>query len=476
MSIFHRNFQVVVIGGGPGGIAPLLAAHRNGLLNALLSRGVAVVEQSEGIGAGTIGDHAINSDSSGFTFVDCLTSPVPTPLTALSDHPLTQAVAAAGHGSVPLTLAGEFLALVGATLRRMVEAHPGCVVLTGHRATAVQRIGEHWRITVEDAAGNQRVLLSQTVVSATGALQPKERLETETVGGVNLVQRAGSRLLQSGDVFAHGGLDRIADRLAGRVHPRVAIVGGSTSAAAVASGLLYRMPRVQFGPGGLTLLHRRPLRIFYLSAEDALAEGYDEFGPDDICPISKRVFRFAGFRLDLRELIMRARGIGGRPAEPRLALHQLRPVDPEAIEILDSADLVVAALGYRPRGIPVMDSDGTLIPLGPERGPQAALVDAHCRIVDADGIPLPGLFAIGLAAGFVPRGELGGEASFVGQANGLWLWQNDVGLIIAKAVLAHTPTLSPRPAWEAEIPLPVQIPPSRPVARSGALRELGGAG
>ncbi len=46
-----------------------------------------------------------------------------------------------------------------------------------------------------------------------------------------------------------------------------------------------------------------------------------------------------------------------------------------------------------------------------------------------------GAYGIGLSAGFVPWGRLGGEASFRGQANGLWLWQNDVGQMIVDQVL-----------------------------------------
>ena len=76
------------------------------------------------------------------------------------------------------------------------------------------------------------------------------------------------------------------------------------------------------------------------------------------------------------------------------------------------------------------------MPLQSETGPQARLVDNYCRVVDAGGNPLPHLFAIGLAAGFVPYGKLGGEPSFRGQANGLWLWQNDVGAMIADAILS----------------------------------------
>jgi predicted oxidoreductase len=57
-------------------------------------------------------------------------------------------------------------------------------------------------------------------------------------------------------------------------------------------------------------------------------------------------------------------------------------------------------------------------------------------VLDADDRPVPGVYGIGLAAGFVPWGKLGGEPSFRGAANGLWLWQNDVGQMILDQVLA----------------------------------------
>ena len=65
------------------------------------------------------------------------------------------------------------------------------------------------------------------------------------------------------------------------------------------------------------------------------------------------------------------------------------------------------------------------------------MVDRHCRVCDASGAPIGGLYGIGLAAGFVPWGALGGEASFRGQANGLWQWQNDVGLMIVDQILGE---------------------------------------
>ncbi|MGA3222409.1 MAG: FAD-dependent oxidoreductase [Acidobacteriaceae bacterium] len=429
---------VVIVGGGPAGMAPLLAAHRRGRLADLLKEGVTVVEQSGVIGEGSIGRWVINSDSTGFTFADCLAGPPGSELAALRSHPLTKEFVEAGDGTVPLRRAGEFLALVGEAIHELIAASPNGRVLNRHKAVSTQRTSTGWLTLIEDVeSGRELTIQSRNVVLATGASQPAERLRDETVAGLNLVERCGQRLLQSSDVLSASGFAAVAARLGelGRA-PRVAIIGGSTSAAAIADALLHRLPGVTFGPGGVTILHRRPLRIFYPKVQSALADGYTEFGPEDICPVSGRVFRLSGFRLDSRELIMQARGIGGRPPEPRLQLHRLGVNDESSLALLDHADLVIAALGYRPRALPVFDESGRRVLLQAETGPQARLVDDHCRVLDAGGNPLTHLFAIGLAAGFVPHGKLGGEPSFRGQANGLWLWQSDVGGLIVDAILA----------------------------------------
>jgi hypothetical protein len=416
-------------------MAPLLAAHRMGQLSDLLKRGVGIIEKTDSLGAGAIGGYAINSDSSGRTFVDCLLSDEPTEVTRLTSHPLTQRIAAAGDGTVSLRDAGLFLGLVGGALARMVESEPASRVLTRHTAIMATRVAGGWHVEVRDErSGQHRLLLARHLVLATGGHQPVERLAGEKVGNLSLVETAGDRLIQSGDVMTTGGLGKIANRLAGRPSPKVAIVGGSTSAAAVAHALLHRLPTVNFGEGGITLLHRRELRIFYTDRASALSEGYAEWTEEDVCQLSGRVFRLAGFRLDSRELVMQARGLGGRPAEPRLRLHRLTPDDAATRHIIDEADVVVAALGYRPRPFPVFGRDGAPTRLLASTGPQMPLVDRECRVLDANAQPVPQLFGIGLAAGFVPSGSLGGEVSFRGQANGLWLWQHDVGSLIVNAV------------------------------------------
>lgn len=429
---------MAIIGGGPAGLAPLLAAHRHGHLNALLKKGVTVVEQSQSLGAGTLGRWHIHSDSTGFTFADCLNGPPEAELSALREHPLTKEFLKVGAGPVPLHRAAQFLAMVGQELQKIIASAPTSGVLARCRAVSTQRTGDGWLTLVRNIdTAEEQTIASRNVVLATGASQPAERLRREVVAGVNLVARYGKKLVQSGDVLSFSGFAAIARRFRnlGRP-PRVAIIGGSTSAAAVADALLNHLPGVAFGPGGVTILHRHELRIFYPSVSAALAEGYTEFGPDDICPVSGRVFRLAGFRLDSRELIMRARGIGGRPPEPRLRLQRMDSDDAASLSVLDDADLVIAALGYRPHALPVFDEAGNRVPLLMESSPQARLVDDSCRVMDGNGSPLPHLFAIGLAAGYLPHGRLGGEPSFTGQANGLWLWQTDVGKLIVDALLS----------------------------------------
>jgi hypothetical protein len=250
---------------------------------------------------------------------------------------------------------------------------------------------------------------------------------------VALVGEVGEKLMQSDEALALGGPAKIVDLLSRKRNPKIVVIGGSTSAIATIV-LLLKTASIPLGAGAITLLHRRPLRPFYPTPAAAEAEGFTDFGPDDICPVSGFVYRLAGFRLEARELVLRELRVDGRVPDPRLTVHQVTGDDDAIARAhLEEADLVIAALGYRPRALPVHDVEGRAVPLAAHNG--TAMVDRHCRILDARGAAIPGLYGIGLAAGFVPWGHLGGEASFSGQANGLWQWQNDVGAMIVDQVL-----------------------------------------
>ena len=429
--------SVVIVGGGPAGTAMLTSATKRGLLPDFAASGLMVIERGNAIGGGRLGRYAITSDSTAQTFLTAVRDNVHPELARLVDHPAGRAVAAHdGALGVPLTEVGPLLRATGDRLADIVRDNGG-TVLTGHEALGARRVGDGlWTVQVRRLAdGHVFDQLARNVVVATGGHQPLDRLATQRVAGGSLAELASGRLLQSDDVLTVGGFEKVADLLTGKRAPKIAVIGGSTSALTTIALLLKSQPALPLGAGAITLLHRRPLRPFYHSVEAAHAEGFTDFGPDDICPVSGFVYRLAGFRLEARDLVLRMLGIDGRVPDPRVALHRIASDDDAAARAhIADADLVIAALGYRPIAMPIADRDGAAIPLAAHDG--LPMVDRHCRIVDAAGTPIPGLYGLGLAAGFVPWGPLGGECSFTGQANGLWLWQNDVGLMIVDQVMA----------------------------------------
>ncbi len=428
--------ETLMIGGGPAGTAMLTAASKSGTLQALCEAGLVIVERDEAIGNGRLGRYAINSDSTAQTF-----------LSAVKDNPYAEIAALETRAEgrrvgefhdalgVPLVDAGPLIRATGDALGGIVVRHGG-EVLTQHEAIESRRTRDGlWSTKLKRLSDGAEVeRLSRNIVIATGGHQPLDRLAMQAVAGAPLARLAGGRLLQSDTVLSVGGMATVNDLLAGKRAPRIAVIGGSTSAL-TSVALLLKQHRLPLGAGAITLLHRRPLRPFYHSVEAAHAEDFTDFGSEDICPVSGFVYRLAGFRLEARELVLRMLEVDGRVPDPRVVRHQIVGDDEAARDIIRNADLVVAALGYRPFAHPLFGADGQSLTLAAHAG--EPMVDPHCRVRAASGDAVPGVYGIGLAAGFVPWGKLGGETSFRGQANGLWLWQNDIGQMIVDQLLGR---------------------------------------
>ncbi|WP_454278981.1 DegT/DnrJ/EryC1/StrS family aminotransferase [Sphingomonas sp. Marseille-Q8236] len=423
----------VVIGGGPAGTAVLTAASKNGSLVPLAQGGLTLVERSASIGPGALGDYAIRSDTTAETFLSAVKDNPHPELAALESHPAGRQMARhCGALGAPLHDTAPLLAATAQRLRTIVTDHGGHV-LTGAEAVQARRSADgYWHTTLTGAEG-QRVLTSRSIVVATGGYQSDEQIAAEPVAGAPLGAMAGDRLIRSDVLLRHGGARLVVERLATVRAPRIVIVGASTSALAAAVRLL-KCHDLPLGAGALTLMVRTPPKPFFPTIAAAEQEGFTDFTADDVCPVSGFVLRLAGLRLESRELVMRMLSLGGRTPDPRLTIYRIAgDDDPQARAIIGTADLVVGALGYRPRSLPLFDAEGAPIALAHMAG--RPMVDRHCRILDAQDRPVPGAYGIGLSAGFVPWGPLGGEKSFRGQANGLWLWQNHVGQMIVDQVL-----------------------------------------
>ncbi|BAK85179.1 Rossmann-fold NAD(P)-binding domain-containing protein [Komagataeibacter medellinensis] len=405
----HPMTPVLIAGGGPAGIALLLAASRMGELPRLLDEGLTLVEQGSHIGSGMLGRYVINSDSAAETFVDALTdNPVPE-LARLCTHPLIERIRSHGRCTLPLRVVAEYLDLVGHVLASLIRKHPASRLLTGWRLTSLRQ-GERgeWAayLVSADGAHTQHVT-ARRVVLALGANQPEQRLYNEPVGDHTLLPKYHDRLMQSDDLLSPTGISRLRSMVMSVKTPRIAIVGGASSALSVARVILRDMADLLM-PGHLTMVHKSRLKLFYRTAEEAVADGYTDFGAADICPVSQFVYRFGGLRYDSRDLAMRLMGIADAPPEPRLQTLQITDSNQTTVQaVLDRADAIIACLGYRPQRVMILDRHNHAIPLAMDH-PDGSLTGADCGILDETGHEIPGLFGLGLAAGYRPSAAMGG--------------------------------------------------------------------
>jgi hypothetical protein len=462
-------FETVILGGGPAGTGPLMWAAGNGLLSDWLDRGVAIVDQRAEPG-GTLGHYGLNADTLGATFLECAESAGCEPwLAALRNDPRAQALDAYRLALPPLPLVGRFLERAGAALRDAVARHAHSRFIAGARVLSLQQRRDGG-ITADlmDTAGRRLAVHAASAVLALGGYQPANWDAIELQPGVRL-SRWQHRIVASDRLLGRNGGALAAARLAGRAQPRVVILGGSHSALSAAWVLLERTPGLRLRPGALHLLYRRRPAVFYPSRAAALAEGW-AFTEADVCPLTGRVHRLGGLRGDGRDLWRRLCGLGDAPREDRAVAQPLGAMSAAALrDLLDAADLIVPAFGYRLNTVPVYDADGHRIPLA-QTGPA---VDAEARLITVGGAVVPNLFGIGLGSGFRPWGAMAGEPSFTGQQNSLWLYQHGLGALIHEGVRIWAAQRQERaaraasgsvPFWHAPALAPLHAPPQAPVA------------
>ncbi len=423
-------FETMILGAGPGGTGPLAWAAASGALGAWLDRGVAIVDRQDAMG-GTVGCYALNADTLGGTFLECLNGPDPEPaLVALHDDPAARALKAYRGALPPLALVGRFLARLGEMLAAEVERHARSCFLAGMHVLGL-RLCRDGSVAAElmDRQGHLHWLRAASAVVALGGHQSAGWQAPELHPGIWL-NRWRHQIVPSDCLLAAGGTTPVAARLAHCRQPQAVILGGSHSALSAAWTLLERMPEVSFERAGLHILYRNAPRVFYPSRADAADDGYG-FSEADVCPATGRVHRLGGLRGDGRALWRRMHGLGEAGAEERVVAVPLASLDAQALHgLLDAADLIVPALGYRLTTVPVYAADGRRIPLA--RSGAAVDADAHLRV--QGGGALPNVFGIGLGSGFRPWGKMAGEPGFHGQQNSLWLYQHGLGALIHDGV------------------------------------------
>jgi len=419
----------IIVGGGPGGLGPLIWAAQHGLLPAWLDRGLAVVERQAHLG-GTLGRFGIHSDSLGASYLECLEAPALVPeLRHLRCDPVAIEMARFRDGFPPLGLVDRYMRRLGIAVANMLTGQSALHLCTDARAI---RLREDGTVAVEITRpdGRADVLAAQAAVIALGGRQfsPQQPL----LPGVSLADCTPRLMMHSDRALSNAGLEEANRMLADANGRRIVILGGSHSAYSVAGALLRLPAAASLTPGQILIIQRREPRVFYPDREAALADSYP-VDSGDICPRTNRVNRLGGLRGHGREMW---RQIARRPdtrLEHRVIVRTMQGFSATELRaVIDEAALVVTCFGYRSATFPLFGADGARLALNADAGGVA--VGDGCRLLLEDGSSLPNLFGIGLGSGYRLPASMGGEPNFDGQANSLWLYQNDIGAIIYRAI------------------------------------------
>jgi hypothetical protein len=443
-------FGSLILGAGPGGTGPLVWAAQNGKLQSWLTAGVAIVDRSDSMG-GTLGRYAINSDSFGGAYLECLdAAPARELFMPLRSDPVTKELEPMRHGLPPLDLVDRYLHRLGDRLQQIVSHYPSSRFFPRTEARALH-LRADGAIVAETLGpdGSIDLIEARTAIMALGGRQDRSSyLGAELMPGVRLAGIDQEKIIPSDALMTTQGQSRMAALLKRGDRRRVLILGGSHSAFSIAWVLTNMVADLSFGPGEVAILLRRPPRIFYESEDAATADGY-EILKSDVCPRTRRVNRLGGLRGNGREMWRRLTRRPGTVPEERvvmLPLSEPHLSNATLRKMLDDAAVIVPAFGYRASTVPIFDAEARRLPLKADSGGPAVGRDA--RVLLADGRQLPNVFGIGLGTDFRPWGKMGGEPSFDGQANSLWLYQNDIGAVVYRGVQEYLDAAKkPRRAW-----------------------------
>ncbi|WP_231651449.1 pyridine nucleotide-disulfide oxidoreductase [Pseudomonas californiensis] len=428
----------VVGGAGLAGMGFLFNALKSGTMSEIASGGLIVIDSSAQPGAGMLGHYRITANSMGDVFIDCLRDPALREIfEPLEYSPAYWRIRGQAQSAPQLSDVGQLMMEASRLVLDHIVLHYGAKIWHSTTITEVTSKNDEFYVAVE-TEGCVRQVRCQTLVLNLGGRQDSRHLINSLAQQELALPEAVN--IQSADRLLRMNAVQLREVFATALSSdgRIVVVGGSHSAFSMLENLADALEFA--GLQALTLVHRTPIRLFYESAEHALAAGY-AFDPQlDVCPISGRVNRSGGLRyraLDVgREALLNGR-VGKTGVRVQLLqTNGERPGELEsARQALAEASVVVQCSGYQPRLPTLRYGDGSLITLRETKGGLDS-DPAGCPL-DQSGRRLKGLYLFGLGAGLAADPQLGSEPSFDGRIYGVWQFHHDASRAVIQAIIAR---------------------------------------
>jgi hypothetical protein len=434
------RYGYALCGLGPAGCGFLLHAIREGAIGQLAENGLVLIDRSSKPGPGKVGHYRLTGNSLSRAFLDCVDDPK---LTWLFEGlepsaPSITELREIEFLAPPLDVIGDFLtAMAQRTMAYLAHEYDIPILLETSVDTIQRRADGSYTLHLQDAGTGQKSSLDvDNVLCSFGGRQGMDVVENcEVQPGLRLGDHA-QRLMISDD-FLMMSNEEIQRAIPMKGSDEVVIVGGSHSAMSTIDRLTDGL-----GPVGLrriVMLHREPLRLYYASVEEAERDAYPFDRALDLCPMSGRVNRFGGLRYRSFDVARSILDTGKTPDQSvEVVSVPLYEADADVVSrYLERAPAVITCLGYQANLPPLVDHWNREIAL--QNTPRGLEIDDDGRALLADGEPLAGLFVYGIGSRLLKRSDaIGGELSFQGSADGVWIYQNHGGGVILNA-LQKTP-------------------------------------
>jgi UDP-N-acetylglucosamine 2-epimerase (non-hydrolysing) len=413
------SYDTVIIGGGPAGTGLLLKTLKDGPANPFFEKRIALIEKSSDLIKGTITQYDINSDTFSDVFLECLDGSTGAFINTNEIQAEIEAIRAFKGKAIPLKSLENYYNKLGALLKEHLEStgksrffmeSPVTEVILNDNGT--------YRVFM---AGKKQPLITKSLIIATGG-RPNHLTQNSLFNKTFPLDQFSGKFVHSDSLLKSGVPEDLKTALFKK--PNIVIVGGSHSAFSAAHLLLHSKENYNFGSGNIKIWCRSLPKVYFPTKEDALENGYSDFTDHDFCPVTKKLYRLAGLRMDGRTLYMNMLGLNQVDTEKRLSLKLFTDQQQDLESDLHKATIIILAFGYKLNLFPFYnEQQDPILFKGEETG---HWVNQHCEMLDANGFVIPNLYASGLATGFIPGGKLGGEPSFEGQTNGIWYYQNAI--------------------------------------------------
>lgn len=419
-----NHFDTVIIGGGPSGTGLLLKLMKDGNDKEFFDNKFALVEKTSDLVKGTMADYLVNSDTFSDVFLECLEGSTGNSIDLSSLKEEIIAIKQYSGGPIPLNKLTTYLKKLGDLIVEKINSHPKSKLFLNTSADKITKT-EDGEFIIYLNKGKKKIHSKKLIIASGGKLNIPDHIQFSEKISLN---EFSAKIIHSD--FLLKGL--AADLIATKTPKRIVILGGSHSSFSSAWYLLNSVGG--FTENSIKIWSRTQPLIYFPTKEDAINAGYNNFTDNDICPITKRVYRLAGLRMDGRELLIKMEGLQNYEVEKRVKFNRI--VDTLIDELskdLSEADLIILAYGYSFNMIPFYNDNNEKLNFIGER--TGHWVSPTCELLDINDEIIPNLYATGLATGFIPSGNLGGEPSFEGQTNGIWYYQNALAEVIIKKII-----------------------------------------